>query len=300
MKKRIVLLALAALALLALAGCRTGTETEGQAGPAIDPAVPGTSKTPDGSGDVELPAASRPAGTDDIPEDCPPARPVTARVKLMSKPNDWGGFLVTDWEGTEYPVGLCSASVKNDKITGADGGAITVDELRPGMILDITWSGIIAESYPGILTADEVRVVEQGDDLVGLYCNILTELWAETGQKTGVERLGLDFSGLTDLSDAEQQALAYLTACKLEMFSCYAAGTWDELMSDNHIAMDGEGYWTNGMLLSLSLYDQEDGHAGIIASSSRSRDGAILVLTCMADRQEDGSWSYTSFQPSGT
>lgn len=291
MKKRIALLALAALALFALGGCRTGTEPEETDGPAIEPTVPESS---------DPPAASQPAETDDIPEDCPPARPVTARVKLMSKPNEWGGFLVTDWEGTEYPVGLCSTSAQNDKITGADGGAITVDELRPGMILDITWDGIIAESYPCQITANEIRVVEQGDDLVGMYRQILAELWAETGQKTGVERLGFDFSGLTDLSAAEQQALAYLSACGLEMGFSYGAGTWDELVSDNYITTDGEGYWTDGMILSLSLYMQEEGHAGIIASSSRSRDGAILVLTCMADRQEDGSWSYQSFSPSGT
>lgn len=298
MKKRIALLALAALALFALAGCRAGAETEGQIGPAIDPAVPEDSKNPDVSGDVEPPAVSQPAGTDDIPEDCPPARPVTARVKLL--PNDWGLLLVTDWEGTEYFVGLCDVYEQNAQTTGADGGAITVDELRPGMILDITWNGIIAESYPGIFTADEVRVVEQGDNLVGMYRQILAELWAETGQKTGVERLSFDFSGLTDLSAAEQTALAYLTACKLEMGFSYSSGTWDELVSDNCITMDGDGYWTDGMLLSLFLYEQEDGHAGIIASSHRSRDGAILVLTCIADRQEDGSWSYETFSPSGT
>ena len=287
MKKRIALLALAALALLALAGCRTGTETEGQAGPAVDPAVPKTSDSP---------AVSQSTETDDIPEDCPPARPVTARVKLI----DWNWFLVTDWEGTEYPVGLCSASVKNAQIMGLDGETITVDELRPGMILDITWDGIIAESYPGMFTADEIRVVEQGDDLVGMYCQVLAELWAETGQKTGVERLGFDFSGVTGLSNGERIALAYLTACKLEMGFSYYSGTWHELVSDYHITIDEEGYWTDGMLLSLSLYEQEDGHAGIIASSSCSRDGAILVLTCTADRQEDGSWSYQTFSPSGT
>lgn len=286
MKKRIALLALAALALFALAGCRTETGPEDSDGPAIEPTVPENS---------DPPAASQPAETDDIPEDCPPAKQVTARVKVLPT-----GLLVTDWGEPDCPVGLCSVSVKNAQITGTAGEAITTDALRPGMILDVTWDGIIAESYPCQITANEIRVVEQGDDLVGMYRQILAELWAETGQKTGVEQLGFDFSGLTGLSAAEQQALAYLTACKLEMGFSYATGTWDELVSDNHITMDGEGYWTDGTMLSLSLYMQEEGHAGIIASSSRSRDGAILVLTCTADRQEDGSWSYQSFSPSGT
>ena len=289
MKKRIALLALAALALLALAGCRAETETEGQTSPAIEPAAPEDSNPP---------AASQPAGTDDIPDDFPPAGPVTARVKAL--PNDWGWLLVTDWEGTEYPVGLCSVSAQNAQITGLNGETITIDELRPGMILDITWDGIIQESYPGMFTADEIRVVEQGDDLVGMYCQILAELWTATGQKNGVEQLAFDFSELTGLSDGEQEALAYLTAGKLEMGFSYYPGTWDELVDVPYIAADENGYWTDGMMLSLSLYDQADGHAGIIASSSRSKGGAILVLTCMADRQEDGSWSYQTFSPSGT
>ena len=289
MKKRIALLALAALALLALAGCRTDTETEGQTSPAIEPAVPEDSNPP---------AASQPAGTDDIPDDFPPAGPVTARVKAL--PNDWSWLLVTDWEETEYPVGLCSVSAQNAQITGLNGETITIDELRPGMILDITWDGIIQESYPGMFTADEIRVVEQGDDLVGMYRQILAELWTATGQKNGVEQLAFDFSELTGFSAAEQAALAYLSACELEMGFSYSSGTWDELADDGFITVDEDGYWTDGMLLSLSLYAQEEGHVGIITSSRRSRDGAILVLTCMADRQEDGSWSYQTFSPSGT
>lgn len=54
------------------------------------------------------------------------------------------------------------------------------------------------------------------------------------------------------------------------------------------------------MMLSLSLYQEEPDHLGIIAASSRAEGGAVLVLTCMADRQEDGGWTYSSIQPSGT
>ena len=77
-------------------------------------------------------------------------------------------------------------------------------------------------------------------------------------------------------------------------------GTWDELANSGFIVPDEEGWWPDGMLLSLSEYDREDGHVGFIASSSRTKDGAALVLTCVGDRQEDGIWGYQSFSPSGT
>lgn len=288
MKKRIALLALAALALFALAGCRTAAETEETASPAIEPAA----------SEAGAPAASQPDESGDDPDGIPSGEPATCRVKAL--PNDWGWLLVADWGEPEYPVGLCSVSVKDAQILGADGETAALEELRPGMILDITWNGIVLESYPGQLAADQIRVVEQGDDLVGLYRQVLAELWTEAGQKTGVEWLAFDFSGLTGLSAGEQSALAYLTACKLEMGFSYDIGTWDELAERGSITVDDEGYWTDGMMLSLSLYEQEEGHVGIIASSSRAKEGAIMVLTCTADRQEDGSWSYQSFSPSGT
>lgn len=285
MKKRIALLVLAGLALFALVGCRT--EPEGTDSPAIESTV------------LE---ASAPAAQSDGPGDildAIPSEPLyICRVKVL--PSGSPHLLVTDWGETEYAVGLCDVSVKDARMLGTDGEAVTLEELRPGMILDITWNGMVAESYPSQIVADEVQVVEQGDDLVGLYQQVLAELWTETGQKTGVERLAFDFSGLADLSAGEQTALAYLAACKLEMGLSYDIGTWDELAERGGITVDEEGYWTDGMLLSLSLYEQEEGHVGIIAFSHRTRDGAILVLTCTADRQGDGIWSYQSFSPSGT
>lgn len=288
MKKRIALLALAGLALLALAGCRTAAETEETASPAIELAA----------SEAGAPAASQPDESGDDPDGTLFGEPVTCRVKVM--PNSWNYLFVTNWGESKCDVGLCDVSVKDARILGEDGGTAALEDLRPGMILDITWNGMVAESYPSQIAADEVQVVEQGDDLVGMYQQVLAELWTETGQKTGVERLAFDFSGLADLSAGEQHALAYLTDCKLEMGLSYDIGTWDELAERGSITVDEEGYWTDGMLLSLSLYEQEEGHVGIVASSRRTRDGAILVLTCTADRQEGGSWSYQSFSPSGT
>ncbi len=289
MKKLIALLALAGLALLALAGCRTEPEAGGTDSPAIEPTVP----------EASAPAASQPNGSGGDPETFPGEQTVTCRVKVL--PNNRNRLLVTDWGEPEYAVGLCDVYVKDAQILGVDGEAVTLEELRPGIILNITWNGMVMESYPGQVIANEVRVVEQGDDLVGMYRQALNELWTESGQKGGVEKLGLDFSGLTGLTTQEQSALAYLTACDLDMADSYNnLGTWDELANSGFIVPDEEGWWPDGMLLSLSEYDREDGHVGFIASSSRTKDGAALVLTCVGDRQEDGIWGYQSFSPSGT
>ena len=115
-----------------------------------------------------------------------------------------------------------------------------------------------------------------------------------------MERLGFDFSGLTNLTDGERAALAYLSACGMKLPFSHSSGTWDELADAGAVSTDESGYWTDGMMLSLSLYQEEPDHLGIIAASSRAKGGAVLVLTCMADRQEDGTWSYWAIEPSGT
>lgn len=213
MKKRIAALALSALFLFALSACGNKTAPE-EPSSATDPIET------DGGTDSgrSSPAVPQPDETEE-----PPAGPVTVRVKLL--PNDWGQILVTDWGNGEHPIGLCSVSVQNAQIIGMDGEIMEADALRPGMVLDVTWNGLVQESFPCALEADEVQVAAQEDDLVGLYRQILLELWTETGQKSGVECLGFDLSGLTGLTDGERAALAYLSACDLELPFNYSIGT---------------------------------------------------------------------------
>ena len=72
---------------------------------------------------------------------------------------------------------------------------------------------MILETYPakfGHVTG--VTVLEEpADDRCGLYLQVLSDLWeVDTALNTGLEELGVDLSGLTDLAESEKSALAWV------------------------------------------------------------------------------------------
>ena len=63
-----------------------------------------------------------------------------------------------------------------------DGQPAQEEDLKPGMLLTITWNGMVAESYPGQLGAG-VRPLggqRDTDDRCGLYLRVLEDLWRPT------------------------------------------------------------------------------------------------------------------------
>lgn len=285
--KKILAALLAALVLFALAACNKTSETE---------------QTPtDHPPSAELAEDSVPPASDEPSaeesNDLQTA-PAVCRVKVLT--NDGTELLTADYDDSQPSMGLSFVSLKTVRVYDPDGEPLSCDGILPGMVVDIQPDGTVMLPYPAQFTTEEIRVVKQENDLVGLYQRVIVELWNETTQKDGVAWLGFDFSGLTNLSQGEREALAYLAARELEMPFRYREGTWKELAASGFITEGEDGRWTDGMMLSLSLYQEEESYLGFLAASTRADGGAALVLTCMADRQEDGSWTYDTIQPSGT
>lgn len=173
------------------------------------------------------------------------------------------------------------------------GNIITTVDLRPGMVVDICWPGMILESWPGqIGGVTALQVVEQQDDLVGLYLQVLHDLWEnDPALNHDVTRLGLDFSGLTNLSEGEVRALEYRFSCDVDLFAGMVTGTWQELCDAGLI--NGEDlYWEDGVFLSVSLTGEGDGKFTFDAEKWRSGTGAIWFSGCKAQREKNGQWSY--------
>ena len=200
--------------------------------------------------------------------------------------------LAVDWDDGEYTLDLCSVGMRKAVLTGEDGQDITPADLRPGMILEIVWDGMVAESWPCQISAEQVRVIEQGDDLVGLYREVLRELWdSDSALNHGAEILGFDFSTLTNLTGEEVTALEYLASCDLGLGLQYVTGTWEELCEAGYI--DGENlYWENGVFFSLKVKEApEEGRFIFDAEKWRSGLGAIYYYDCEASRGIEGQWS---------
>lgn len=228
--------------------------------------------------------AARTQEEPDVPEGS-----VVRPYKIMEVGEN-GGLLLCGWG--EQKAELVFASLTDAEISDRQGKSISAEDLRPGMVVDVVWDGLVAEIYPGRIRVDEVRVTAQEDDLVGLYLRVLLELWEyDSGLNSGVELLGLDFSGLTDLTEMEKEALAYLFSCDVGLGLQYVTGTWQELCDEGYI--DGEElYWENGVLFSLSL--TEGGESSIRFSSEKWRSGlgALFFTDCTARQGKDGQWVY--------
>ena len=95
-----------------------------------------------------------------------------------------------------------------------DTEGLAVDgTLADGAVVEVGFDGMILETYPakfGHVTG--VTVLEEpADDRCGLYLQVLSDLWeVDTALNTGLEELGVDLSGLTDLTGSEKSALAWV------------------------------------------------------------------------------------------
>lgn len=258
MKKRIAVLILAALLLSAPAGCQRG------------------------EGAAKRAQTMPPLAAGEGQELC--------RIKVVDVGEN--SVLAVDWGGGEHTLELCFVSLSNAQVQDAAGNAVTASALRPGMVLYVVWDGTAAETWPCRIGADAVQVVEQGDDLVGLYRQVINDLWAEDpALNADAERLGFDFSTLANLTDGEREALKYLAAGDLGMGLDYVSGTWEELREQGYI--DGENlYWEDGVFLSIELTDWEEDSAVFTAEEWRSGLGAVWFMDCAAERGQEGQWSY--------
>lgn len=149
---------------------------------------------------------------------------------------------------------------------------------------------IVLETYPaqfGGVTAVEHTRTER-DDRCGLYLQVLEDLWeVDPGLNTELEELGVDFSGLTDLTESEKAALAWVFGNAHGLIPI--TGTWDELVEQGYI--DGENLVWNGSGCLFSLTGSAE--EGFTAEKWASGLGIYIFSNCTAQQNADGTWSYT-------
>jgi len=201
------------------------------------------------------------------------------------------GFLGVGEGGSAalYTVSLSADAVCYDETAAVMDFA----DLRPGMVVSVYWNGMILETWPGqIGGVSALQVLGQQDDLVGLYLQVLNDLWdTDPALNHDVTRLGMDFSGLTNLTEVERRALEYVFSCDVDLFAGAVTGTWQELCDAGLI--DGENlYWEDGVFLSISVTKEGDETFSFDAQKWRSGTGAIWFNGCRAKPEKNGQWSY--------
>ena len=237
------------------------------------------------------------AGCSAVPAEETP--PVSESLSLQ-EPAAMARCRVVDGAGTDTLV-----------LAGMEGGAGEVytlgteelaveGELVDGAVVEVQFDGAIMESYPAQFSGvTGVRVTDQPvDDRCGLYLQVLEDLWeVDPGLNTDLEELGVDFSGLTDLTESEKSALAWVFGNAHGLIPI--TGTLEEIWEAGYLTPmtePAEGYedsvalygWEGGCLFSLS----GSAEGGFTAQKWASGLGAYIFSDCTAVQNADGAWSY--------
>lgn len=159
----------------------------------------------------------------------------------------------------------------------------------PGMLLRITYSGYILESYPAQLSSiQSVQIVEEEfDDRCRLYMDVLLALWDEDeGLQADTAYVGLDLSQ-TALKKSEQDALAWRFG-ELKQKEPLT-GTLESLQADGYIERDLL-LWSDGCLFKIEEKESNENSVTFDAQKWRSGDGAYYFMDCTATRDQTGVW----------
>lgn len=182
-------------------------------------------------------------------------------------------------------------SLEGLDLNDENGKTIEASAIVPGMIVDVAFGGVILEIYPCSLESPTaLKVVERGDDLVGLYQTVLDDLYeTDPGLNSGITMMAFDLSEVTNLSPSEKMALMYVMGGNHQIETI--SGTFDELCEQSYIDRE-QLYFEKGLLFSISNVQAGNTSFTFDAQKWRGGLGAYFFNDCTA-KKAGGNWSYT-------
>ena len=156
-----------------------------------------------------------------------------------------------------------------------------------------------ASAGVGISDTNNIR-----KDVCDLYLAVLEDLWnIDPGLNSGISQIGIDLSELSHLTEGEKETVMKEFAAKHNL--PYIAGTWEELCEHGYIDKD-KLYWEDGLFFSIKTNEDAEWNLPNIketdsvpelisfdAQKWRSGLGAYFFGQCSAQKNADGTWSYT-------
>lgn len=261
----------------------------------------------------------------------PPAATASPAALERDEEPDWvscrivdgaeeGELLLAELDHELTPHSLSHADGKSVYRLSLDGVGVYLDgepaqasDLRDGMNVEISFNGMVLETFPAQLgEAYELRAYSIGTrqcpgggyfDLCGLYLQVLDDLWEkDPGLNSGIDLAGLDLSKAPGgLLESEKAALCrrFGEAHGVEVVE----GTFETLAEEGYftsVSDDSEHplyQWENGCLFSITA---AGGHEDEIYSLPVlffnvekwcSPLGAYYFQDCSALWPEAGTWS---------
>lgn len=134
--------------------------------------------------------------------------------------------------------------------------------------------------------------------LCELYLRVLEDLWnVDSGLNNEISQIGIDLSELSNLNENQKEYVMSKFASKHNL--PYIVGTWEELCEQCYI--DKENLlWEDGLFFSIKtdkdaiIADSEGLEYTLFdAQKWRSGLGAYFFSECLAQKNDNGTWSYT-------
>ena len=230
--------------------------------------------------------SGEPAGAAQSEAEQAAAAVITCRVVSCGMEDS---VLLAEAEGSGvFTLSLKDLPLTKDGRPWADG-----DSVQGGDLVDIGYSGMILETWPGQLQgAAWADVRSDGrDSLCALYLQVLEDLWAvDSGLNNEITMVGVDLSA-TSLTDSERAAVAWAFAAAhgKELVE----GTWQELGERGYI--DTENLlWKDGCHFSIAEKEMEGIYSlrtvAFDAQKWRSGLGAYYFMDCTSVQAQSGLW----------
>lgn len=182
------------------------------------------------------------------------------------------GLLITpDKDSVEYSSSdKISVAVREAEIIDDKGNAISIDSLKSGDRIKVSYNGVIAESYPAQITADKIELIGHNyviDGFLALTHDIYQE---DSGLNGGITMIAFDTSEWTMLSNIETEIILALAKEKYELE--VVVGTFDELAEQGLIDKDNL-YFENGILIEIKDIEFNKDKDKIECSINKWRSG---------------------------
>lgn len=194
--------------------------------------------------------------------------------------------LIGGEDGALYTLGLRELA-----ITGSDGKPTAKEDVKAGYTVDISYNGTVLESWPAQFSGvSGLSITGEGDDLVGLYVQVLGDLWEkDSGLNAGAKAIFLNLASCENLTEAEQTAVRYVLWCDTGVETLPMLSE-DELKSQGY--MDEKGNMIDCIGMSFIVAECDEDSIAFSAMKGRGPLAAYQFSGCTAELK-DGVWSYT-------
>lgn len=200
-------------------------------------------------------------------------------------------LITPDQESNEYKSSdKISVSLNDAKLMNQEDKEISKEDIKVGDIIEVTYNGVIMESYPAQITASSIKVVDHNIVIDG-YLAIIDDLYQEDeALNSGIKKIAFDTSKWIELTDIEKEMLF----AKVKELYGYEVieGTYDELAEEGII--DKENLlFQDGILITLSNMQYNEEKSELTCDTRKWRSGKGAIGANVTAQYDGTNWNIT-------